>query len=1226
MSRKAFTAAVVAATIAWSISLSAFLAPLTAQATVMSGSLIKASLPAVYYVGADGKRYVFPNEKTYKTWYADFSTVQVITDAQLATYAIGGNVTYRPGIKMVKIQTDPKTYAVSKGGVLHWVKSEALATSLYGVTWNQKIDDVSDAFFVNYTVGSDINSASDYSPAVATASSPDINTDKGLTGISTAAGLSFSLSSDTPASATVPAGASGVNFVKFDVHNGSSSSQTVDTVVVHRVGPGAPADFDAVYLFEGNTRLTTSRTVNTTTNDSTFTGLHLSLNPGQTRSLWVAADIDVAPGAGDVSAFEVESVMVGSASAVGVARGNDMTFAAVQVGTIKISKSGTLTDPKVGQLNAQIAEFQLNAGAKEDLMVRRITLFQGGSLSRNDLSNLVLKQGGSTVATAATVDDKDHIVLVFNSPQALPKGSTKTYDLYGDIGGGARVDETLAIYAEENVDVWATGNTYGYGVTVDRDTYEGTACDPVAHTGNCSGTEVKGGQITISFNGPAAHDVPTNGKDVELFNFTMAAQSNVEVRKISFDVNTSANHGDGVNPYYTDIKVTDTATGAVVAGPKDGAIGANNAEFGVDYTDIFNLSAGQSRTFKVTTDIAQDTAPGTITVTLDAFGGTDIRNLDNSTYVNPDDIVPSGDIVGNPFTVKAATLKVSASSTPVAQTYIQGSQNVALYGVSLKAGDSQDITVSSITVQCYIDASNGDADILKGQDTDAGHTQKCSDDVLTAKLWNGSTQVGDTKSPTASGADDDGGLLQFTNVNVHVPHGQTVTLMMTGSLASQIANIADGPMVQFEVTDQDSIASQDPDGNNVDEDGLPATGNVMTLAEAGTITVARAPDDTESEAGLVVGNSTNAVLAKYRMTAQSEELKLTKARMAIAGGSVAAVNSMSLYDGSTLVAGPVSVDSDGNADFSGMSFVIPKDGSKTLTVKGNLNSVGPSGAASGLDLKVTMCDGDADSNGGNCADDSTGTFEVRGTSAGSSTDIKELAATVDGRSKIIRRTKPTVTVVALPSSTLTNGTQVISRFTVSADGADQVAVKKIAFNVALNDVLGGADLTLTSSGDSSVRQVGQGSNILGSADYTGCTASADSVTCTVNIVFDSEETITAGTSKTYDLRAAIVGADEAGESVTTNLLGDAAQVTGELDNNGGDAEIDLGIDDNDGTAADDAYNFLWSDNSAVPHNDTVDNSFAAFNNAAAVPAPSLDWTNGRFVKVLPSDTQTVTRS
>ena len=134
--------------------------PVSGMTTVLcrAGSLIKGSQAAVYYCANDGKRYVFPNEKVYFTWYADFSGVLVISDAELAAIPVGGNVTYRPGSRLVKITTDPKVYAVYHGGILRWVTTEDLAASLYGPDWNTKIDDISDAFFVNYTVGTPITS------------------------------------------------------------------------------------------------------------------------------------------------------------------------------------------------------------------------------------------------------------------------------------------------------------------------------------------------------------------------------------------------------------------------------------------------------------------------------------------------------------------------------------------------------------------------------------------------------------------------------------------------------------------------------------------------------------------------------------------------------------------------------------------------------------------------------------------------------------------------------------------------------------------------------------------------------------------------------------------------------------------------------------------------------------------------------------------------------------
>src|SRR3989338_7668902 len=97
---------------------------------------------AVYYHGADGKRYVFPNSQTYFTWYADFSTVKIVTATEMAAMQIGGNVTYRSGTRLVKITSDPNVYAVEPGGKLRWVQTEEVARALYGDLWNKRIDDI----------------------------------------------------------------------------------------------------------------------------------------------------------------------------------------------------------------------------------------------------------------------------------------------------------------------------------------------------------------------------------------------------------------------------------------------------------------------------------------------------------------------------------------------------------------------------------------------------------------------------------------------------------------------------------------------------------------------------------------------------------------------------------------------------------------------------------------------------------------------------------------------------------------------------------------------------------------------------------------------------------------------------------------------------------------------------------------------------------------------------
>ncbi len=172
--KQALTIGVATTTIAWTLGLSA-LAPVGAL-TLTAGDLVQGSGKAVYWFTVDGKRMPFPNEKVYKSWFADFSKVKKITDAELAAIPLAGtNVSYRPGTRLGKITTDPKTYAVEPGGSLRWIKTEADAKALYGDNWGGWIDDIPDVFFTNYTVGAPLDTvALTNGRVVKTAASSDL--------------------------------------------------------------------------------------------------------------------------------------------------------------------------------------------------------------------------------------------------------------------------------------------------------------------------------------------------------------------------------------------------------------------------------------------------------------------------------------------------------------------------------------------------------------------------------------------------------------------------------------------------------------------------------------------------------------------------------------------------------------------------------------------------------------------------------------------------------------------------------------------------------------------------------------------------------------------------------------------------------------------------------------------------------------------------------------------
>ena len=117
---------------------------------------------AVYYYGNDGKRHVFPNESVFFTWYNDFDDVVEVSQDFMSSLTIGKNVTYRPGSVVVKFDSSPKVYAIQTDRTLRHYTTLSLLKSDYGSYWTNVLAKVPDSLYSNYTIGSDIDSTSDY--------------------------------------------------------------------------------------------------------------------------------------------------------------------------------------------------------------------------------------------------------------------------------------------------------------------------------------------------------------------------------------------------------------------------------------------------------------------------------------------------------------------------------------------------------------------------------------------------------------------------------------------------------------------------------------------------------------------------------------------------------------------------------------------------------------------------------------------------------------------------------------------------------------------------------------------------------------------------------------------------------------------------------------------------------------------------------------------------------
>lgn len=117
----------------------------------LQGELIKGESSKTVYLLRDGKRYVFPTQSVYNSYYRDFNSVRVVSDSMLAEYPLGGNLTYSPG-SLIKIPSLSKVYRVGLDKKIYWIQSENDARLMYGPAWASLVHDVSDTFFTNYII------------------------------------------------------------------------------------------------------------------------------------------------------------------------------------------------------------------------------------------------------------------------------------------------------------------------------------------------------------------------------------------------------------------------------------------------------------------------------------------------------------------------------------------------------------------------------------------------------------------------------------------------------------------------------------------------------------------------------------------------------------------------------------------------------------------------------------------------------------------------------------------------------------------------------------------------------------------------------------------------------------------------------------------------------------------------------------------------------------------
>jgi len=1280
--KKAFSVIVSLTTIAWSVGVGTLVLPNVASAATLStGDLIKASGPAVYYYAGDGKRYVFPNEKTYFSWYTSFAAVKTITDAELAAVQIAANVTIRPGTKLVKITTDPKTYAVTAGGVLHWIESEAIAKALYGDAWATRVVDVPDGFFVNYSTGSSISTnvhpdgtlikyagdsmtyimsggvkrsmtdavlaANGLNASNAILTTLTYGNGAAVTGRESAladiisggsnvvgGALTVALASDTPAGMNVPKNASSVSLVKVNLTAGSADV-LVTGLHFHRVGVGAVGDFSNVYLYDQTgRRLTTGRTINTSTNIVEFNNLSITVPAGQTWAVMVYGDFSSPANTGGQHAFELvsaASVLVSGSSTVSGSfpvRGNVFTVGTTKSATVDVQKGINPANPNIGSTDAEISNFKVTASLN-DVTLNQITLYQAGSVSNSDLSNFNLYQGSTIVASAASVGTDGHIVLKFTTPYVIANGTTKVFSLHATVGG--RAARTIRTYIEYSTDVSAMDNVYSAGAAVTLSSFDGTGNNYIEVT-------TQGGQLTNSFNGPATTNIAKGQLAVPLYKFALTSPDNaLEIRKMVFTIATATAgcrvQGSLGTNYFRSIKVKNMDTGVTVMGPLD-FTGILTNTGTVTYTDSFNINAGQTLNLALVADLsnsedaANEFLGGTCVykTSFTAFGANDVRVVSTGEFLDVSKIVPNSAVTGNSMTVKTSSLSVDLASNPVSGTIVKKQQNVAVAGLTLTASAQSDVTVTNVTLAGQAALAGSGCAFGAGACAAANFSQR----VTSLALFDGTTQVGLAKSP-----DTVTGKAQISNMNLVIPKGTTKQLTVKASFSSSASTTAPYDKIAVGIATANDVQAQDQDSNTVlptvspavvsQATGAPAV--IQTILNSGTITIQA---DAHPVSNIVVaGKDAWVPFAQYKATAQYEDIIIDRIAVTSTVSAVGADNAD--YAAVAIASGgavkgqdqlPSGISGTKDIDLSANPITVPKDGSVDFQIWVKLSAVSASSSVNGQTVGVARSGHNPGMGLNSGTSTATGEWDaayagkldVRATGVASGERVYSAGPVANGNAMVLRKSVPVVTKQSLSSTTLANIDQDLMKFQVAADSAGSISLKQVMFKVSINNCA-------TCNVSLGTFRMRRGSSDIDSGIYAvtngaGTDLKANSMTSSTDqyVIFSmkpGQEESMSGSGNVYTLHATVSGAG-AGSSVTVTFYRDpsAPIVTGYLTSNtvfGGFAastdifQLDTSASGSGVAAA--TGTFVWSDQSEVPHNPSV-----------ASAGGSRDWTNDVYVQ------------
>jgi hypothetical protein len=1084
----------------------------------------------VYYLGADGKRYIFPNEATFFSWYKDFSGVVTVSQTELENSPRGAVITIRPGTKLIKTPDERTVYAVEPGGILKSIVSESNATALWGANWAKRVVDVIPAFMVAYQTGTPLSagvlpvgslvktSASadiyyfdgaayrkfdneaamsankfDMANVVTVASVSGVGTpisgvESALTDIAGGArgtigagsGLTVAVSANSAPSGTLIVGQAIANLGSFNLTAANDGDVKVTTIKLKRTGISADSVLSNVYLYDGNTRITDNASVSSGYINFTNASGIVNVTKGTTKTITVKSNIT--GGSGNtvgVSINAASDVITDGAAVSGSfpASTNVMSIASATLATVNFATS-TPTPLDNGSVDIQndftmwqntvtIGERAVNLGY--------ITFREIGSISASDLKNFRLFIDGVQVGSAvAALDANGYVAFDFGSTPKRIESGARTMKVVGDITGGST--RTFSLSLRQASDVVVVDTEYGANVLATVNSATFTSCTSGVQT-------LTSGSLTVT----RATDSPTanvivGSTGVTLAKFTLVATGEpIKIETLTANVTLVG-------------ATTNLKNGAIFANGAQIGSTANLTTAGNAYTVNYTVNPGSNVALEIRADIATSSTPAipsgsTITANL-------VAGVNNAQGVNSMVLKSTGAAAGLALNVTTGGMTLSKTGSYSNQNVVVPQSGAAykLASFVLSGNASEDVNLNNITV-----------------DFNASGTFAAAD--LTNVYIKYGSVTGSVK-PTVSASNNSWSVTQTLAKNT------SMTVEVYGNIGSDItAN--DSATTTVVVTGTTAVSVQTTSAT--------AVGQLITAA-AGRMVSAL---DASSASAKITAGSKSLDAAVFKFTTINDAYTITEiVATTTANGGTVVVNVL-LKDGDTVLA--TQTFNGTTTTFSGLSIAIPANSSKTLKVALDLGTVGSGAGTTGANAAVSLASYKANTSGGGPK-----------TQANESDNGGTAFATREGAAIYVYKSIPTITNVALPSATLVTGTNVIGKITIASD-VNAIAWNKIAFTYATS-----TGITLSS--------------IVLKDDSNNTVATGVASGTTLVLTPSTEKEISG--SKTYTLQATVGGIGSGYNYVSTSIARPSSFATSVAASN---------------TALMNVASFVWSDESGVGH-------------------------------------------